>query len=153
MTPPPRATLPPPPPMEAPEAYRAPSQRPGGVTYACILSIVLGAFGCLGGLVLLAVSGFYSLIPVVGSIFATFGLFLAVMVAGVGVLGIVAGVQGMNGQSWARWTLVVLLALGALTAITTLVVPALNITAIVMLVNADANAWFASQQPRHLAVR
>lgn len=152
MTPPP--AQPPSPPAWAltPEAPRAP-ERPGGVTYAGVLAIALGALGCLWGLAAFVLSSAIALIPFIGPIFAPFGLFLGLVFMAMGALGIVAGAQALQGQTWARWTLVVLFAMGALAGLSTLVVAALDVVAIVMLVKADATAWFESRQPRGVPVQ
>ncbi|MEA3199925.1 MAG: hypothetical protein QOE90_1353 [Thermoplasmata archaeon] len=128
-------------------------ERPGGVTYAGVLAIVLGAIGCLWGLATFMLASVFSAIPFFGPIFAPFALFFGVVFLAMGALGIVAGAQTLQGQAWARWTLVALFAMGALAGISTLVVTALDVVAIVMLVKADATAWFESRQPRGVPVR
>lgn len=126
--------------------------RPGGVTYACVLSIVLGAMACVAALFILAFASFFALIPFAGPALASVGFLIAIIPAAVGVLGIVAGAQGLQGASWARWTMVALFGVGALMGLTTLVIPALNILAIVMLVNQDAARWFEMHEARRVSV-
>lgn len=116
--------------------------RPGGVTYACVLSIVLGALGALAGVVLFAFATLFSLIPFVGVIFGAFGGLAGALVLGMGVLGIVAGAQGLQGAPWSRWTMIALFGVGAIFSFTTLVVPALNVVAIVMLSLQPATTFF-----------
>ena len=135
--------------------HRAAPERPGGVTFACVLSIVLGSFGALGGLALLALgSAFTSVMPalgLLGAMAAVLGLF----VAAVGALGIAAGIVGLKGKAWARWTMVVLFGIGAaqfllaLPEVLPLVLVALEGSAIFFLVNGQASAWFgAHAEPR-----
>ena len=138
---------PPPPPAYAPVTAVSPESGPGaaarppGVTYACVLSIVLGCLGAMAGLFVLAFSAAFAAFPVVG-LFGVFFAFFGILFLAMAAVGIVAGVQGLKGADWARWTMVVLFGVGALVGLSTLVVPALNIVAIVMLVNAQATAWF-----------
>lgn len=123
-----------------------------------MLSIVLGALGTLGGLLVMAFSSFFSLIPVAGKFLAAAGFILSFPLVIIGVLGIVAGAQGLRGASWARWTMVVLFAIGALSslpafaAVLPLAITVADIVAIVMLVNAEATTWF-EQVARTTSVR
>lgn len=158
----PAMTPPPPTPTiaSAPQAVAitpesATATRPGGVTFACVLSIVLGAFGVVAGLVVMLVASLIGSIvgAVMGSsapttLGAGIGLMIGLFPMAMGVLGIVAGTQGLKGASWARWTMVVLFALGALftvggfAAVLPLAITALDVVAIVMLTNAQATSWF-----------
>lgn len=124
-----------------PPPARAPP-RPGGVTFACVLSMAWGALGALFGLAVFAVGGFLGFIPVVGPFLAAGSLFIGGPILAIGILGIVAGAKGMNGESWARWAMVVMFGLGAFAMFATIVVAAANVTAIVMLVKKDAQEWF-----------
>lgn len=128
--------------------------RPGGVTFACVLSIVFGSLGALGGLILVAGgAAFAAAMPFIGVFGAVFAV-LGVVFLAMGALGIAAGTMGLKGANWARWTMVVLYGLGALQsllafqAVFPLLIAALQITALVMLVNAPATAWFNSRRPR-----
>lgn len=122
----------------------SPLQRPGGVTFACVLSMVLGALGIVAGFAIFLASAAFSLIPIVGPFFAIFGVMIAVISIAMGGFGVVAGSQAMQGVSWARWALVVLLAVGGVFSIQSIVIPVLNIAGIIMLMNRDASEWFAA---------
>jgi RimJ/RimL family protein N-acetyltransferase len=131
------------PPVAAPSA---PTTRPGGVTFACVLSIVLGAIGCVSAFALLTYASFAGSLPYPGPPTAELGALAALALAAFGVMGIVAGTQGLRGVAWTRWAMVALFGVGAAFAITTLVIPALNVLAIVFLVQRDAVRWFEAQQ-------
>lgn len=149
----------PPPATQGLPAPQAPRPRPGGVTFAGTLAVVLAALGILGGLVVMSMGvAFASSVPIIGFLGA-FAVAIGMMVVAMGVLGLVAGVMALQGASWARWTLVVLYVLGALqglagmgAGVPLLLVP-LNGVAVWLLVNEDASAWYASRQVRTLTPR
>ncbi|MHB8586525.1 MAG: hypothetical protein ACYDDF_11925 [Thermoplasmatota archaeon] len=132
-----------------------PLARPGGVTFACILSIVLGILGIIAGATLFLVASALTALfgtlfgPLIGAIPFAAGTVLGGIPLGLGILGVVAGSQGLKGAEWARWTMVVLFAIGAVTmlpafvSVLPLAIVVLNIFAIVYLVNAQASEWFA----------
>jgi len=136
--------------------------RPGGVTFACVSCIVLSALGVLFGLFIMLLGSIIGAIVGTATGFggatglgASIGLILGVIPLAMGVLGIVAGAQGLKGASWARWTMVALFGLGALLTVGgiaadfPLAVTAIDVVAIVMLVNGQANAWFARVDGEH----
>ena len=136
-------------PFAPPAQAAAPMERPGGVTFACVTSIVLGALGILGGLLLFAWGAAFSIIPILG-IFGFLAAMAGVVVGGMGALGVATGVAGLRGAPWARWTMVVLYVLGALLGLTSIAAGApvllvgLNGVALWFLLNEDANRWYAA---------
>src|ERR1051326_1773339 len=113
LSPPPPELQPPPPMVPPPMApVAAAPVRPGGVTYACVLSIVLGSLGALAGVALFTLAAFLSWIPVPGLFFGASGGLLGPVCLAMRILGIVEAPRGLKGEPWTRWTMVVLFAIG-----------------------------------------
>lgn len=138
-------------------------ERPPGVTFACVASIVYGslaiALAALSLLFLVAFTGAMAQATagwmlvfwpaaILGWLGAILAVFALVVFLPIGILGLVAGIHGLQGAAWARWMMVALYGLGALAlaggamAVFPLALVALNVVAIVMLVNAPASEWF-----------
>ena len=101
--------------------------RPGSVTAAAWILIVVGVLVALGGLLLLVAAG--AVAGLLGGL-AGLGLIAGILVLAIGVLHIWSGVSILGGKNWARIVGIVLGALGVLFAvlgiITALTTPAVT---------------------------
>ena len=111
-------------PAAGPPAYAAataPASRPGPVTIAGIVLIVLGGLVALAGLAAFAVGnivgGMFAFgtqgSSVAGAIGGVVAVFAVILIAW-GVLEVVTGIFTLSGQSWARITGIVLSIIGVL---------------------------------------
>ncbi|HVM24125.1 MAG TPA: hypothetical protein VM253_01835 [Candidatus Limnocylindrales bacterium] len=104
--------------------------RPGTVTAAGIILIVLGAFTLLLGLLLLIGVGLFAgaagaipaeaEMPGIGGLMGAFAgaiFIFTLIVVGFGVLQLLSGIKVLGGRNWARITGIVVAALGALFAL------------------------------------
>ena len=98
---------PPPPPPAGPPGCYGQRQIPGEVNIAAILLFIGGAFGILGGFILLAIAG-------------GFFAFLAFVLIVIGAAQIYVGVALRQLKEWARTVAIVLAGIGAVLALVSL---------------------------------
>jgi hypothetical protein len=159
---------PPPPAFQAPPPAPAPLERPGMVTTAAIVMIVLGVLIVLFGLLFMLAGAVFTgaqgtpelegagIPPGMAGVAGGFLIGIAVIVLAIGILDIVAGAQVLSGKGWARITgivLAVVLALFGLLGLfgggdpSGLIVSVILIAANVFIVwgLASGGRWFAAR--------